>query len=103
MIALCDVRGRFERMESSHIGTLGIHVRKEYRGRGVGKALLLRTIEACKGKFEIITLEVFSNNLQAKRLYEEVGFRKYGTLTKGVKREGKYIDMELRYLDLMEF
>ena len=77
VVGMCEVRRRSSRAEFCHIGSLGLYVNKEYRGKGIGKALLLRTIQACKGKFEILTLEVFSNNLYAKRLYEKLGFRIY--------------------------
>ncbi len=45
-------------------------IRKEDRGRGLGTAILEQTLQKCRGKFEIIELSVFSNNDDAKRLYE---------------------------------
>ena len=54
-------------------------VRSEYRGRGVGRALLAaaeaeaRQRGACK-----VTLEVLSGNEAAKALYAAVGFEGYG-------------------------
>jgi len=75
-------------------------VNRDYRGKGVGKTLLLKTVEGCRGKFDVITLEVFSNNLTAKRLYEKVGFKTYGVLPGGVKRGGKSVDLELMFLRL---
>lgn len=37
-----------------HIGEIGIDVLKEYRGTGVGTALMRDTLSAVRGKFEII-------------------------------------------------
>ena len=63
----------------------------------MGKALLLKTIEGCRGRFEVITLEVFSNNLAAKKLYEKVGFKTYGVLPGGVKRGGNSVTAVIRF------
>jgi ribosomal protein S18 acetylase RimI-like enzyme len=59
-----------------------------------------KTIEACRGKFEVIVLSVFSNNYHAKTLYEKLGFKMYGQLPRGIKRGDQYIDEELMYLSL---
>jgi len=77
-----------------------MYVNRNYRGKGVGKALLLKTIEGCRGRFEVITLEVFSNNLATKKLYEKVGFKTYGVLPGGVKRGGNSVNLELMFLRL---
>ncbi|PSN93979.1 hypothetical protein B9Q09_04735 [Candidatus Marsarchaeota G2 archaeon ECH_B_SAG-C16] len=100
LVGLCDVGRRSKRSELSHIGVLGISVRKGYRGIGVGEALIRRTLDACRRKFEVVTLAVFSNNTAAKRLYEKVGFKIYGRLPRGIKRGGEYVDEELMYITL---
>ncbi len=100
IVGMCEVRRRSKRIELSHIGNLGMYVSRNYRGKGVGKALLLKTIEGCRGRFEVITLEVFSNNLAAKKLYEKVGFKTYGVLPGGVKRGGNSVNLELMFLRL---
>lgn len=97
VVGLCEVRRR-PRRDLAHVGVLGISVVKGYRGIGVGEALLRRTLEACRGKFEMVVLEVFSNNTAAKRLYEKVGFKTYGTLPRGIKRNGEYVDLIQMYL-----
>jgi len=54
---------------------LGMYVVKGYRGKGIGKALMRKTMEGCNGKFEVIVLEVLTTNTVAKRLYQGMGFK----------------------------
>lgn len=64
----------------SHRGDLGISVIKEYWNRGVGSRLLGEAIEIAKAySFEIIDLQVRTDNSAAIHLYEKFGFRKIGT------------------------
>jgi RimJ/RimL family protein N-acetyltransferase len=100
VVGLCDAtrmspRGR----ENDHVGSLGIAIRKEYRGMRIGDALMSKTLKESKNKFEIVRLTVFSSNLAAKRLYQKFGFKRYGTLPKGEKRGNHYIDVEEMYIE----
>lgn len=66
-----------------HIITEGhitnVAVLPEYRGRGIGKALVERLIAFAQSKEMIgITLEVRISNLNAQRLYTQYGFRPEG-------------------------
>jgi RimJ/RimL family protein N-acetyltransferase len=100
MIGWCDVRRMRPGSPLDHRGVLGLCVRKEFRGRGIGTALMKKTIDKCGGKFEIIELTVLTNNLQAIKLYKRFGFKTYGNLPRAVKRAGKYLDDDLMYLRL---
>ena len=63
-----------------HRGDFSVSVMKEYWNKGIGSQLLLRIIEFAKeNSFEIIDLQVRSDNLAAKHLYEKYGFKKIGT------------------------
>lgn len=62
--------------------------------------MLKEMIERCKGKFEILELEVFAGNQAARHLYEKFGFKTYRLRPLSVKRNGKHIDEELMYLRL---
>jgi len=54
-------------------------VNAEFRGKGVGRALMMRAIEWAKGQgFPGITLETQDNNVPACRLYERCGFELRG-------------------------
>jgi ribosomal protein S18 acetylase RimI-like enzyme len=85
--------------EMSHIGVLGIRVAESHRGKGIGTKLIEQALKLCKGKFEIIELIVFSNN-RAKRLYERLGFKTWGTAPGYIKRNNRHIDLDNMYLKL---
>ena len=54
-------------------------VKKEYRRRGVGNALLQRAMEYCRAsKLGKISLEVRKSNNAAVKLYSAVGFKTVG-------------------------
>ncbi|MCD6434352.1 MAG: GNAT family N-acetyltransferase [Candidatus Diapherotrites archaeon] len=57
----------------------GLAVKKEFRGRGIGKKLLLKIIEILKKK-KIARVFIFveQDNKIAKRLYNKVGFKFMG-------------------------
>lgn len=96
----CEVRPENYDSEISHRGVLGMAVLEEYRGKGIGKALLNRAIDASSGIFEVLTLSVFSHNRPALNLYEKSGFVQYGVLKKAVKRENRYFDEILMMMEL---
>ncbi|MFW9807871.1 MAG: GNAT family N-acetyltransferase [Candidatus Thorarchaeota archaeon] len=64
---------------SQHVAKLGVIVRKECRGVGVGKALMLSGHSiASKKAYTKIILSTFANNKIAIQLYESLGYRKVG-------------------------
>lgn len=91
-VGLCDVHRLRPGTEVSHIGVVGITVRKDYRGKGIGKALLEGVIENCRRNYDILTLGVFSINQNAISLYRKVGFVENGKLPYAVKRGDRYYD-----------
>ncbi|HYA58119.1 MAG TPA: GNAT family N-acetyltransferase [Thermoplasmata archaeon] len=86
--------------ETSHVGVLGILIDRNYRGRGIGTALLVKALDEARGRFDRVRLGVFASNDRARRLYERVGFRLTGRLVGEVKRGDRYIDEDLMTLDL---
>ena len=71
-----------------HVGLLGIGVVSEYRGKGIGKELLIRTIiHARETGLQRLELEVFANNVAAIELYKQLGFEQ-----EGIKRNARYIN-----------
>ena len=62
-----------------HRGEFSVSVRQEYWNKGIGSQLLSETLKFAKAQaFEIIDLQVRSDNLQAIHLYEKFGFQKTG-------------------------
>ena len=62
-----------------HRGDFAISVAKEYWNRGIGSQLIDKIISfARQNDFEIIDLQVRSDNKNAIHLYEKYGFKKIG-------------------------
>lgn len=78
----------------SHVGILGISVRKEYRGIGLGKILMKEVIKLAKKrlKIKLVKLDVFENNKIAINLYKKVGFKIVGRIPKMNYYNGKFVD-----------
>ena len=72
--------------ENGYGGIQNLGVVPEYRGRGLGRALLLKALAgfASVGVPRAF-LEVTATNLPAVRMYRAVGFRSYKTLYRGVE------------------
>lgn len=85
----------------SHVGDLGIAVRKDYRRIGIGKKLMKTLIEESKKVgIKVLVLEVFGSNTAAKTLYTKMGFKDAGAIPSGVFRKGKYLALLRMTLEL---
>ena len=85
----------------SHRGDLGITVVKEQWNQGIGRRLLAEIITfAQENEFEIIDLQVRSDNLAAIHLYEKFGFQKIGSHPAFFKMEGEYVPFDYMVLEL---
>jgi RimJ/RimL family protein N-acetyltransferase len=69
---------------TAHAGEFGISVRKDFWGKGIGKALIARLIEWSKesGVIRKINLRVRSDNARAIHLYKSFGFKEEGVITR---------------------
>ena len=85
----------------SHRGDFSVAVAKAYWNRGIGRALLEEIIAFAKNNdFEVIDLQVRSDNLSATHLYEKYGFRKIGSHPAFFKVNGEDIPFDYMYLNL---
>lgn len=77
-----------------HAGSLGMAVRDDWHGRGVGSALLKAAIELADGWLNLTRLEltVYTDNAPAVRLYEKFGFVREGTHKLYAFRDGVFVD-----------
>lgn len=74
-----------------HVGTLGMGIQAEFRGQGLGRALLIKTLEhALKNEIYRVTLEAREDNIRAIRLYEGVGFMHEGRAACALRFDGKF-------------
>ncbi len=74
-----------------HMGEIGIFIRKDYRGMGVGKALMEDVLKLAKGWVKIAVLSVFEENKAAYNLYKKLGFEEYGRLEDAIELRNKKI------------
>lgn len=77
-----------------HVGSLGMSVRDDRQGRGVGSALLAAAIELADGwlNYQRLELTVYTDNLAAVHLYRKFGFAIEGTSRAYAFRGGTYVD-----------
>lgn len=76
--------------QEQHVGALGLSVDQQYRGRGLGSALLTALLEwAPRNGITRVELEAFEANPRAIALYERWGFEREGR-----RREAVLIDGE---------
>lgn len=82
------------RARRRHVAGLGMAVRDDWHGQGVGTALMQAAIELADNWLNLTRLElnVFVDNAPAIRLYEKFGFVREGTLVQYAFREGQYVD-----------
>ena len=93
VVGWCHIRP--DRWEGfTHAGWLGMGVLKEYRGQGIGSALLYQSLgEARNRGLERVELSVFASNITAIRLYEKFKFEVEGRKKKARKLDGSYDDL----------
>jgi L-phenylalanine/L-methionine N-acetyltransferase len=86
-----------------HVASIGMMVAPEWRGRGVGSALIEAAIAWCRREgVEKIELSVYPDNAAARALYAKFGFREEGRLTGHSKKRAGYLDEVLMGLWLRE-
>lgn len=100
---LCEIDGRYagnagfcvsSRIKMRHRGNIGIALRKEYWGLGLGTILMQELIDLGRSMgLRQMELEVFQGNERAMALYRKMGFTVTGTRPEAAcLRDGTYID-----------
>lgn len=85
----------------NHRGDLAVSVTKEYWNCGIGSKLMSEIIHFAKDNyFDIIDLQVKTDNLAAIHLYEKFGFEKLFTYPAFFKINEKYYDVDYMCLRL---
>ncbi len=77
-----------------HVGQLGMAVRDDWQGKGIGTALMQAAIDLADRWLNLrrLELEVYTDNEPAVRLYKKFGFVVEGTLVEFAFRDGQYVD-----------
>lgn len=87
----------------AHVATASYIVAATARGKGVGRAMVLHSLEQARaGGFRGIQFNaVAASNIHAVKLYEDLGFRVVGAVPGGFRhpRQG-FVDLLIMYRDL---
>lgn len=77
-----------------HTADVGMAVRSDWHGRGVGSALMAALLDVADNWWQVrrVVLEVFVDNEPAIALYRKFGFEVEGTLRADAFRDGEYVD-----------
>lgn len=92
IVGWCDIC-RSSEQDSEHCGGLGMGVVADHRGMGIGTKLVTATLNAARGHFERVDLDVYASNTPAIALYEKVGFALEGRRRQALLRDGVYDDI----------
>lgn len=83
------------RPRRKHAGHIGMVVRDDFQGQGVGAELMRAAVDVADNWLNLLRLEltVFVDNEPAIQLYKKNGFVVEGTLSQYAFRAGQYIDV----------
>jgi RimJ/RimL family protein N-acetyltransferase len=83
------------------VGELGIVIKSGYRDAGIGTEMIRILIEESRKKrLKLLVLRLFADNDRAKHVYEKLGFRETGRVSRALYRNGRYSDEVTMALDL---
>jgi RimJ/RimL family protein N-acetyltransferase len=95
VVGLVDLVG-YPMAEEAHCGVLAVSVDREWRGRGIGAALIEAILAWAReigiGRVEI---QAWSSNPRALALYERLGFVREGVRVGAIRRDGESADVIL--------
>ena len=82
------------RWRMHHVGSIGMAVRDDWQGKGVGTALMEAALELADNWLNLtrIELRVYVDNSAAVALYKNFGFEIEGTHRRLAFRNGEYVD-----------
>jgi putative acetyltransferase len=77
-----------------HVGYIGMAVRDDWQGKGVGTALMAAIVDLADNwlGYRRLELTVYTDNGAAVALYRKFGFELEGTLRDYSYRNGEYVD-----------
>lgn len=78
-----------------HVGEIGMAVRDDWQGKGVGTALMQATLDLADKWVNLsrLELEVYTDNEPAIKLYQKFGFAIEGTGIDFAFRDGQFVDV----------
>ena len=80
----------------SGVGDISIYIKRELRGKGIGKILLKALqLKAKEFDFHKLVLSTFEHNEIGKGLYKSQGFREVGTYKEQGVLDGKFVNVTI--------
>ena len=78
----------------NHVGSLGMMVRDDWQGKGIGTAMMAAAVELADQWLNLVRLEltVYVDNESAIALYRKFGFEIEGTHRTSTFRDGEFVD-----------
>jgi putative acetyltransferase len=82
------------RWRMRHVASIGMAVRDDWQGKGVGTALMEAALDLADNWLNLtrIELQVYVDNAPAIALYKKFGFELEGTHSRFAFRNGEYVD-----------
>lgn len=95
VVGQCGLHTAPNRPRRRHVGEIGMAVRDDWQGKGVGTAMMQALIDLADNWVNLsrLELEVFTDNEPAVKLYQKFGFTIEGTGSKYGFRDGQYVDV----------
>jgi len=80
-----------------HVGQIGMTVRDDWQGKGIGTALMQAVVELADKWLNLsrLELDVYTDNEPAIKLYKKFGFTIEGTSVHYAFRDGEFVDVYL--------
>ena len=93
LIGNIDLNGN-QRLKLFHTGVVGMGIREQWRGKGVGTALLEAVIKWSEMNhyIKLLWLEVYDSNEAGKALYRKFGFQESGRMKNFFHEDNEFID-----------
>ena len=84
-------------MRLRHTASIGMAVRDDWQGKGVGSALMREILSLADNWLNLkrVELEVYTDNPAAIALYTKFGFEHEGTKRAFAFRDGQYVDAHM--------
>ena len=93
VVGWCDVLPK-RRPIYAHSGVLGMGLLPAFRGQGIGRRLLQRTLEAARAnRLTRVELTVREDNPGAIALYQSMGFAAEGVQRNAFRIDGRYMNL----------